>query len=95
MPPWGEIEKWALSGGSDEEIADALGRKSLSRRIRRRLKQWRALRQLRLRGKQHELAMEGSVPLLTWLGKCYLGQSPGQCDNEDVEPEPELDPKVG
>lgn len=33
---------------------------------------------LKLAGKQYELAMKGSVPLLIWLGKQWLGQSDKQ-----------------
>ncbi len=31
-----------------------------------------------LRRKQYQLAMDGSIPLLIWLGKQYLGQSDKQ-----------------
>lgn len=33
-----------------------------------------------IRRKQYEVAMSGSIPLLIWLGKQYLGQS----DNQNV-----------
>ena len=41
-----------------------------------------------LRRKQYETAMSGSVPLLIWLGKQYLGQS------EKVETKQEIDATV-
>lgn len=35
--------------------------------------------------KQYEIAMEGNVTLLIWLGKQYLGQT-DKIDNEDNKP---------
>lgn len=42
--------------------------------------QKRGLGKIALRRKQLELAMKGSIPLLIWLGKQYLGQA------DDPEP---------
>lgn len=39
------------------------------------LKEKRGKGRIRLRQKQMEMALGGSVPLLIWLGKQYLGQS--------------------
>ena len=34
----------------------------------------RDIGKMSLRRKQYEVAMDGSVPMLTWLGRCWLGQ---------------------
>jgi len=72
----------AACGCTDREIAFILGvsENLLRRKARQALDQGRAQLQKSLRRKQLEMARRGSVPMLIWLGKQYLGQR----DRQDI-----------
>lgn len=76
----GQIQRMAACGCTDAEIAYILqiSEAHLRRRYRQALDQGRARLRLSLRRKQLQLARKGSVPMLIWLGKQYLGQSDRQ-----------------
>ncbi len=68
---------------TDEEIGAKLGCSSdtLTRRFAEALKEGRDDAKGSLRSKQMAVAMKGSIPMLIWLGKQYLGQR----DKSDIE----------
>ena len=70
------VEELAARGCTIEEIAGILGvnRDTLSDNFSAEVALGRNRLAERLRGKQVDLALNGSVPLLIWLGKQYLGQ---------------------
>lgn len=71
------IEYLASIGQSNNEIAQWFGidRNTLKSRYSSNLIKGRHLLNIRLRRKQMQLALRGSVPLLIFLGKQYLNQS--------------------
>lgn len=75
-----QVERMAACGCTDSEIAYIMqvSEAHLRRHYRAALDQGRANLRRRLRRKQIELARKGSVPMLIWLGKQYLGQSDRQ-----------------
>ncbi len=75
-----QVEKLARIGCTDQEIALLAGisESTLRRRCREALSRGRAALAKSLRRKQLELARKGSVPMLIWLGKQYLGQTDRQ-----------------
>lgn len=75
-----QVEKLARIGCTDKEIALLAGisESTLRRRCREALSRGRASLAKSLRRKQLELARKGSVPMLIWLGKQYLGQTDRQ-----------------
>jgi len=77
-----QVRRMAACGCTDREIAYILGVSEalLRRKARQALDQGRAQLQKSLRRKQLEMARRGSVPMLIWLGKQYLGQR----DRQDV-----------
>jgi len=77
-----QVRRMAACGCTDREIAFILGVSEafLRRKARQALDQGRAQLQKSLRRKQLEMARRGSVPMLIWLGKQYLGQR----DRQDV-----------
>jgi len=77
-----QVERLAEIGCTDQEIAHVLGvsEAHVQRRAREALNKGRAQLRQSLRRKQIELAKKGSVPMLIWLGKQYLGQR----DRQDV-----------
>jgi hypothetical protein len=70
------VEKLARYGLADHEIADCIGvaESTLRARARAALAKGRAYLRLSLRRRQLRAAAKGSVPMLIWLGKQYLGQ---------------------
>jgi len=70
------VERLAAIGCTDAEIGHVLGVSEnwLRRKGRQALDRGRAKLRKSLRRKQIELAKRGSVPMLIWLGKQYLGQ---------------------
>jgi hypothetical protein len=75
------IAQWARAGSPVSEIAQRLGvsQRTLERRMeepeyRDLLSQAEAELKISLRTKQVEVALEGNVPMLIWLGKQMLGQ---------------------
>jgi len=77
-----QVRRMAACGCTDREIAFILGvsENLLRRKARQALDQGRAQLQKSLRRKQLEMARRGSVPMLIWLGKQYLGQR----DRQDI-----------
>lgn len=73
----GFVERAARLGLTVEEIAELLGvsKRTLQYRAAEALRRGRAQMVLRLRRMQWRAAKRGSVPMLIWLGKQYLGQS--------------------
>jgi hypothetical protein len=90
-----QVRGMALTGARNQEIADVLGLdvNKLAARFGLVIKQARASRAMSLRKKQTAVALEGNVPMLTFLGKHDLGQNDRSDDFFD--PEPPMDPKVG
>jgi transcriptional regulator with XRE-family HTH domain len=74
------VEELAARGCTIEEIAGILGvnRDTVSDNFSAEVARGRNRLAEQLRGRQVDLAMNGSVPLLIWLGKQYLGQSDRQ-----------------
>lgn len=71
-----QIKQLAMIGCTLEEMAQVLGchRATLDRRFATVIKEGWNLRNMSLRRKQFEVAMGGSVGMLVWLGKQFLGQ---------------------
>jgi|HubBroStandDraft_1064217.scaffolds.fasta_scaffold265737_2 hypothetical protein len=90
-----QIRGMAITGATDQEIADAIGWTvaDLIAKFGAAMKQTRAKRAVSLRRKQSEVAFDGSTSMLSHLGRCELGQSDRSGDANDF-PSP-LDPKVG
>jgi hypothetical protein len=74
------VKRLATIGCTDDEIAFVLeiGEATVKRRCRAALNAGRACLRMRLRRKQLQAAWKGSVPMLIWLGKQYLGQTDRQ-----------------
>lgn len=89
------VEKYALGGGTDREIAERflVDEKQLRDRYGEVLRVARALRQLTLRSHQFSVACKGNPSMLTWLGRNELGQSLNP--NQPGEAEPEMEEKAG
>jgi hypothetical protein len=70
------VRAMALAGGTNGEIAEFCGcsRTVIEKRFGEILVEARSGRKLRLRQKQYQMAMEGNVTMLIWLGKQELGQ---------------------
>jgi DNA-binding CsgD family transcriptional regulator len=71
------IQKLASYGLTNKEIAEALGYddNTLKRKFEIFLIKGRANLKVRLKRKQIQVAMQGNVTMLIWLGKQYLGQA--------------------
>ena len=71
------IEKLASYGLTNKEISEALGydENTLKRNFEIFLIKGRANLKERLKRKQIQVAMQGNVTMLIWLGKQYLGQT--------------------
>ena len=72
-----QIQKLATYGLTNIEIAEATGfdDSTLKRKFENFLIKGRAILKKRLKRKQIEVAMNGNVVMLIWLGKQYLGQA--------------------
>ncbi len=70
------VEKLAAIACTDGEIAEFFGvnESTIKRRFAPLLKKGRAVGKISIKRKQFDAALAGSVPLLIWLGKQYLGQ---------------------
>jgi transcriptional regulator with XRE-family HTH domain len=92
------VEELAARGCTIEEIAGILGvnRDTVSDNFSAEVARGRNRLAEQLRGRQVDLAMNGSVPLLIWLGKQYLGQreKTDAVVREEVITIEELPPKV-
>jgi len=71
------VEKLASYGLTNKEISEALGydENTLKRNFEIFLIKGKANLKERLRRKQIQVAMQGNVTMLIWLGKQYLGQT--------------------
>lgn len=71
------IQKFASYGLTIKEIAEALGydENTLKRNFEIFLIKGKANLKERLKRKQIQVAMQGNVTMLIWLGKQYLGQA--------------------
>ncbi len=71
------IQKLASCGLTNKEIAEALGYddNTLKRNFEIFLIKGKANLKERLKRKQIQVAMQGNVTMLIWLGKQYLGQA--------------------
>ncbi len=72
-----QIEKLASYGLTNTEISEVLGYDdtTLKRKFENFLTKGRGILKKRLKKKQIEVAMQGNVVMLIWLGKQYLGQA--------------------
>jgi hypothetical protein len=92
------VEELAARGCTLQEIAGILGcsHDTIERNFASKVALGKNRLAERLRGKQIDLAMQGSVPLLIWLGKQYLEQR-DKADTtvrEEVVTIEEIAPKV-
>jgi hypothetical protein len=71
-----EVANYARLGAPDTEIGQMVGLspRQLVRRFGPAMEKGRAERKLKLRQKQTEVALDGNVTMLIWLGKQELGQ---------------------
>jgi hypothetical protein len=92
------VEELAALGCNPEEIAGVLGcsRDTIDRNFAEQVALGRMRLAKKLRERQIDIAMNGSVPLLIWLGKQYLGQrdKTDAVVREEVITIEELPPKV-
>ena len=82
-----QVEKLASYGLTNKEIAEALGYddSTLKRKFENFLTKGKANLKQRLKRKQIEVAMNGNVSMLIWLGKQYLGQAEKLDENGEYE----------
>ena len=75
-----QVEKLASYGCTNLEIADFFGcdEGTIRKRFSENLTIGRVNGKIRLRKKQYEVAMQGNVRMLMWLGTQMLGQSDKQ-----------------
>jgi len=71
-----QVEKMAGYGSTNVEIADILGvsEATIRGRFCELLVKARSARKMKLRRKQFDMAMQGNVSMLIWLGKNELDQ---------------------
>ncbi len=85
---WEEFDKLCGIHATQREVADwfEMSEDTVDRRIKEQfgmtfadyVKQRQAPGKISLRRKQYEMAMNGNVTMLIWLGKQYLGQADKQ-----------------
>lgn len=85
---WDEFDKLCGIHATQREVADwfEMSEDTVDRRIKEQfgvtfaehVKQRQAPGKISLRRKQYEMAMNGNVTMLIWLGKQYLGQADKQ-----------------
>jgi len=77
------VTQMAMSGLNNTEIAEAIGvtDETLKKHFRQNLTKGRRKLKIKLRRKQIEIALQGNVAMLIWLGKQYLDQK----DRSDEE----------
>ena len=82
-----QVEKLASYGLTNKEIAEALGfdDSTLKRKFENFLIKGRTNLKQRLKRKQIDVAMNGNVSMLIWLGKQYLGQAEKLDENGEYE----------
>jgi len=93
-----QVEDMASIGCTVDEMATILGcsGRTLQRRFVTPIERGRSRLNRSLRRKQAELALNGNVTMLIWLGKQYLGQrdKAEQTIREEVVTIEEIAPKV-
>lgn len=79
-----QVARFAEMGYNNLEIAARLdcSHDTLERRFACDLAKGHQIRNSKLRAKQIEVALNGNVPMLIWLGKQYLGQKDKQEVNQ-------------
>ena len=82
-----QVEKLASYGLNNKEIAEALGfdDTTLKRKFENFLTKGRGDLKKKLKRKQIEVAMQGNVSMLIWLGKQYLDQSEKVVETGDYQ----------
>jgi len=82
------VKELATLGSPDAEIAAIIGcrPRKLERRYGTVIRQARAAGAADLRKLQWEKAKDGNVPMLIWLGRQMLGQSPQAVAGADAAP---------
>jgi hypothetical protein len=82
-----QVEKLSSCGLTNKEIADALGYDdtTLKRKFENFLTKGRANLKQKLKRKQIQVAMQGNVAMLIWLGKQYLDQSEKVVETGDYQ----------
>lgn len=97
--PQNSVEELAAKGCTVEEIAGILGvsRNTIDRNFGEQVARGRNRLAENLRGKQVDMALQGNVPLLIWLGKQYLAQreKAETTVREEVVTIEHIPPKVG
>jgi hypothetical protein len=83
-----QVKELATFGSPDAEIAAVVGcrAKWLERRYGKIIRQARAAGAADLRKLQWDKARDGNVPMLIWLGRQMLGQSPQAIAGADAAP---------
>lgn len=87
IPTDKQVEKLAAYGLNNKEIAEVLGYddSTLKRKFENFLIKGRGELKKRLKRKQIEVAMQGNVSMLIWLGKQYLDQSEKVVETGDYQ----------
>lgn len=82
-----QVEKLAAYGLNNKEIAEVLGYddSTLKRKFENFLTKGRGELKRKLKRKQIEVAMQGNVSMLIWLGKQYLDQSEKVVETGDYQ----------
>lgn len=82
-----QVERLAAYGLNNKEIAEVLGYddSTLKRKFENFLIKGRGELKKRLKRKQIEVAMQGNVSMLIWLGKQYLDQSEKVVETGDYQ----------
>ena len=82
-----QVQKLASYGLTNKEIAEALGYddSTLKRKFENFLIKGRGELKRKLKRKQIEVAMQGNVSMLIWLGKQYLDQSEKVVETGDYQ----------
>lgn len=82
-----QVRKLAAIGCTHEEIASVVGcsTDTLVRRFLDVIEEGRSQGKSSLRRKQWEMAINGNVTMLVWLGKQYLGQTDKQALTNESE----------
>ena len=85
-----QVEKYAQLGCKETEIARLVNidRDTLRYNFAEELERGKANLKMSLRRKQVEVALQGNVVMLIWLGKNLLGQGENGSDSENSEPLP-------
>lgn len=91
-----QVETYASLGCKESEIAVLLGvdKNTLRYNFKTELEKGQTDLKMSLRRKQIQVALEGNVTMLIWLGKNMLGQSDTPTDGEDSAPLPWQDEEL-